>query len=86
MKIECTIKNILICSIVCFVLVNILFIILLIIDKYDFTQPKILTEEEQKRKIINFMKSNINFNKTYEIKDNRLRYYYSTININNPSH
>ena len=85
MKIECSIKSILICLIVCFFSVNILFVILVIIDKYNFNQPKIITEEEQKRKIIKFLKSNINFNKTYEIKDNRLHYYYSTININNPS-
>lgn len=84
MKIECSIKNILIFLVICLVLINVLFLILVIVEKIKNDDTQILTEEQKQRKIIDFLKSNIDFNNTYEVKNNQLHFFYSTININNP--
>lgn len=84
MKIECSIKNILIFLVICLVLINIVFLILVIVEKIKNADTQFLSEEQKQRKIIDFLKSNIDFNNTYEIKNNRINFFYSTININNP--
>ena len=84
MKIECSIKNILIFLVVCLVLINIVFLILVIVEKIKNSDTQFLSEEQKQRKIIDFLKYNIDFNNTYEIKNNRINFFYSTININNP--
>ena len=57
---------------------------MVILEKIKISDTQILTEEQKQRKIIDFLKSNIDFNNTYEIKNNRIKFLYSTININNP--
>ena len=84
MKIECSIKNILIFLVVCLVLINIVFLILVIVEKIKNSDTQFLSEEQKQRKIIDFLKYNIDFNNTYEIKNNQINFFYSTININNP--
>ena len=84
MKIECSIKNILIFLVVCLVLINIVFLILVIVEKIKNSDAQYLSEEQKQRKIIDFLKYNIDFNNTYEIKNNQINFFYSTININNP--
>ena len=84
MKIECSIKNILIFLVVCLVLINIVFLILVIVEKIKNSDTQYLSEEQKQRKIIDFLKYNIDFNNTYEIKNNQINFFYSTININNP--
>ena len=84
MKIECSIKNILIFLVICLVLINIIFVIVVIVEKIKLADTQILSEEQKQRKVIDFLKSNIDFNNTYEIKNNRIKFLYSTININNP--
>ena len=84
MKIECSIKNILIFLVVCLVLINIVFLILVLVEKIKNSDTQYLSEEQKQRKIIDFLKYNIDFNNTYEIKNNRINFFYSTININNP--
>ena len=84
MKIECSIKNILIFLVVCLVLINIVFLILVLVEKIKNSDTQFLSEEQKQRKIIDFLKYNIDFNNTYEIKNNRINFFYSTININNP--
>ena len=84
MKIECSIKNILFFLVVCFVTINIIFLIVVIADKMNNSESQIISEEQKQRKIIDFFKTNIDFNNTYELKDDHLHFFYSTININNP--
>ena len=84
MKIECSIKNILIFLVVCLVLINIVFLILVLVEKIKNSDTQFLSEEQKQRKIIDFLKYNIDFNNTYEIKNNQINFFYSTININNP--
>lgn len=84
MKIECSIKNILIFLVICFVIINLTFIFVVMIDKMNNADSLILSEEQKKRKIIDFLKSNVDFNNTYEIKNDQLHFFYSTINVNNP--
>ena len=84
MKIECSIKNILIFLVICLVLINIVFLILVIVEKIKNSDTQFLSEEQKQRKIIDFLKYNIDFNNTYEIKNNQINFFYSTININNP--
>ena len=84
MKIECSIKNILIFMVVCLVLINIVFLILVLVEKIKNSDTQFLSEEQKQRKIIDFLKYNIDFNNTYEIKNNQINFFYSTININNP--
>lgn len=84
MKIECSIKNILIFLVICFVIINLTFIFVVMIDKMNNADYLILSEEQKKRKIIDFLKSNVDFNNTYEIKNDQLHFFYSTINVNNP--
>ena len=84
MKIECSIKNILIFLVVCLVLINIVFLILVLVEKIKNSDTQFLSEEQKQRKIIDFLKYHIDFNNTYEIKNNRINFFYSTININNP--
>ena len=57
---------------------------MVILEKIKISDTQILTEEQKQRKIIDFLKSNIDFNNTYEIKNNQIKFLYSTININNP--
>ena len=84
MKIECSIKNILIFLVICLVLINIIFVIVVIVEKIKLADTQILSEEQKQRKVIDFLKSNIDFNNTYEVKNNQLHFFYPTININNP--
>lgn len=84
MKIECSIKNILIFLVFCLVIINIVFLSIVIMEKIKNADTEILSEEQKQRKIIDFLKSNIDFNNTYELKNNRLHFFYSPININNP--
>jgi len=84
MKIECSIKNILFFLVVCFVTINIIFLIVVIADKMNNSESQIISEEQKQRKIIDFLKVNIDFNNTYELKNDQLHFFYSTININNP--
>ena len=84
MKIECSIKNLLIFLVTCFVIINITFFVIIIIDKMSSYDDKILSEEEKQRNAIEFLKLNVDFNNTYEIKDNKLHFFYSNINLNNP--
>ena len=48
------------------------------------SESQIISEEQKQRKIIDFLKTNIDFNNTYELKNDQLHFFYSTININNP--
>ena len=80
MKIECSIKNILIFLVVCLVLINIVFLILVLVEKIKNSDTQFLSEEQKQRKIIDFLKYNIDFNNTYEIKNNQINFFYSTIN------
>jgi hypothetical protein len=48
------------------------------------SESQIISEEQKQRKIIDFLKANIDFNNTYELKNDQLHFFYSTININNP--
>ena len=84
MTIECSIKNILIFLVICLVLINIIFLFVVIVEKIKNDDTRILSDEQKQRKIIDFLKSNIDFNNTYEIKNNQLHFFYSPININNP--
>jgi hypothetical protein len=84
MKIECSIKNILIFLVICLVLINIIFVIVVIVEEIKLADTQILSEEQKQRKVIDFLKSNIDFNNTYEVKNNQLHFFYSPININNP--
>ena len=84
MKIECSIKNILIFLVICLVLINIISVIVVIVEKIKLADTQILSEEQKQRKVIDFLKSNIDFNNTYEVKNNQLHFFYSPININNP--
>ncbi len=84
MKIECSIKNILIFLVFCLVIINIVFLSIVIMEKIKNADTEILSEEQKQRKIIDFLKSNIDFNNTYELKNNQLHFFYSPININNP--
>ena len=84
MKIECSIKNILIFLVICLVLINIIFLFVVLVEKIKNDDTRILSDEQKQRKIIDFLKSNIDFNNTYEIKNNQLHFFYSPININNP--
>lgn len=84
MKIECSIKNILIFLVFCLVIINIVFLSIVIMEKIKNADTEILSEEQKQRKIIDFLKSNIDFNNTYELKNNQLYFFYSPININNP--
>jgi hypothetical protein len=84
MKIECSIKKILFFLVVCFVTINIIFLIVVIADKMNNSESQIISEEQKQRKIIDFLKANIDFNNTYELKNDQLHFFYSTININNP--
>ena len=84
MKIECSIKNILIFLVICLVLINIIFLFVVIVEKIKNDDTRILSDEQKQRKIIDFLKSNIDFNNTYEVKNNQLHFFYSPININNP--
>jgi hypothetical protein len=84
MKIECSIKKILFFLVVCFVTINIIFLIVIIADKMNNSESQIISEEQKQRKIIDFLKANIDFNNTYELKNDQLHFFYSTININNP--
>ena len=78
------VKNILIFLVICLALINLLFLILVIVEKIKNIDTQILSEEEKQRKIIDFLKSNIEFNNTYEVKNDQLHFFYPTININNP--
>ena len=84
MKIECSIKNIIIFLVICLVIINIVFFFIVIMEKIRNADEQILSEEQKQRIFIDFLKSNIDFNNTYEVKNNQIRFFYSPININNP--
>ena len=84
MKIECSIKNIIIFLVICLVIINIVFFFIVIMEKIRNADEQILSEEQKQRIFIDFLKSNIDFNNTYEVKNNQIHFFYSPININNP--
>ena len=84
MKIECSIKNIIIFLVICLVIMNIVFFFIVIMEKIKNADEQILSEEQKQRIFIDFLKSNIDFNNTYEVKNNQIHVFYSPININNP--
>ena len=53
-------------------------------EKIRNADEQILSEEQKQRIFIDFLKSNIDFNNTYEVKNNQIHFFYSPININNP--
>ena len=75
MKIECSIKKILFFLVVCFVTINIIFLIVVIADKMNNLESQIISEEQKQKKVIDFLKANIDFNNTYEIKDDHLHFF-----------
>ena len=84
MKIECSIKNIIIFLVICLVIINIVFFFIVKMEKIRNADEQILSEEQKQRIFIDFLKSNIDFNNTYEVKNNQIHFFYSPININNP--
>ncbi len=84
MKIECSIKNIIIFLVICLVIMNIVFFFIVVMEKIRNADEQILSEEQKQRIFIDFLKSNIDFNNTYEVKNNQIHFFYSPININNP--
>ena len=84
MKIECSIKNIIIFLVICLVIINIVFFFIVVMEKIRNADEQILSEEQKQRIFIDFLKSNIDFNNTYEVKNNQIHFFYSPININNP--
>ena len=84
MKIECSIKNIIIFLVICLVIMNIVFFFIVVMEKIRNEDEQILSEEQKQRIFIDFLKSNIDFNNTYEVKNNQIHFFYSPININNP--
>ena len=73
MEIEWTIKNIIILLLICFVIVNVVFIFVIILEKIK--NSDIGNETQNKKKIIDNMKTKINFNDTYKISENDLIFY-----------
>jgi len=84
MEIEWSIKNIIILLLTCFIIVNVVFIFIIILEKIKNSEPDILSETQNQRKLIDYLKSHINFNNTYETSENGLNFYYSNYNVNNP--
>ena len=84
MEIEWTIKNIIILLFICFIIVNVIFVFVIILEKIKKSEYENLSKKQNQRKLIDYLKSNVNFNNTYEISENEVQFFYSTYNINNP--
>ena len=84
MEIEWTIKNIIILLFICFIIVNVIFVFVIILEKIKKSEYENLSKKQNQRKLIDYLKSYVNFNNTYEISENEVRFFYSTYNINNP--
>ena len=84
MEIEWSIKNIIILLFICFIIVNVIFVFVVILEKIRNTENENLSKVQNQRKLIEYLKSNVNFNNTYDNSDDELNYYYSTYNLNNP--
>ena len=84
MEIEYSLKNIIIFLLICFILVNVVFVFIVILEKIKNSGNEALSEAQKQRNLIEYMKKNVNFNNTYEIQDNELHFFYSTYNMNNP--
>ena len=84
MEIEYSLKNIIIFLLICFILVNVVFVFIVILEKIKNSGNEALSEAQKQRQLIEYMKKNVNFNDTYEIHDNELHFFYSTYNMNNP--
>ena len=84
MEIEYSLKNIIIFLLICFILVNVVFVFIVILEKIKNSGNEALSEAQKQRNLIEYMKKNVNFNNTYEINGNELNFFYSTYNNNNP--
>ncbi len=84
MEIEYSLKNIIIFLLICFILVNVVFVFIVILEKIKNSGNEALSEAQKQRNLIEYMKKNVNFNNTYEINGNELHFFYSTYNMNNP--
>ncbi len=84
MEIEYSLKNIIIFLLICFILVNVVFVFIVILEKIKNSGNEALSEAQKQRNLIEYMKKNVNFNNTYEINGNELHFFYSTYNNNNP--
>ena len=84
MEIEWSIKNIIILLFICFIIVNVIFVFVVILEKIRNTENENLSKVQNQRKLIDYLKSHVNFNNTYDNSDDELKYYYSTYNLNNP--
>ena len=52
MEIEWSIKNIIILLLTCFIIVNVVFIFIIILEKIKNSEPDILSETQNQRKLI----------------------------------
>ena len=84
MEIEWSIKNIIIFLFICFIIVNVIFVFVIILEKIKNYEYDNLSKTQNQRKLIDYLKANVNFNNTYEISNNELNFFYSGYNINNP--
>ena len=84
MEIEYSLKNIIIFLLICFILVNVVFVFIVILEKIKNSGNEALSEAQKQRNLIEYMKKNVNFNNTYEINGNELHFFYSIYNNNNP--
>ncbi len=65
MEIEYSLKNIIIFLIICFILVNVVFVFIVILEKIKNSGNEALSESQKQRNLIEYMKKNVNFNNTY---------------------
>ena len=77
MEIEWTIKNIIILLFICFIIVNVIFVFVLILERIKKSEYENLSKTQNQRKLIDYLKSNVNFNNTYETSENELHFFYS---------
>ena len=84
MEIEWSIKNIIILLFICFIIVNVIYIFVVILEKIKKSEYENLSKTQNQRNLIEYLKSNVNFNNTYDNSEDGLNFYYSTYNVNNP--
>ena len=70
MEIEWSIKNIIIFLFICFIIVNVIFVFVIILEKIKNYEYDNLSKTQNQRKLIDYLKANVNFNNTYEISNN----------------
>ena len=64
MEIEYSLKNIIIFLLICFILVNVVFVFIVILEKIKNSGNEALSEAQKQRNLIEYMKKNVNFNNT----------------------